>query len=332
MSCIGSSKEIERAIDNYERENYLSGTISITKEGKTVFEKAYGKANIQLDVPNTLDTKFHIASVTKMFIAAAAVILHERGLLDLQDKPGTYIDHIQNINSNITIHHLLTHTSGLHDIYRVPNLRFEMSKLNLEQGSFLEYLINQKQLFHPGEKWSYSSTGFILMGYIMEKVTGLSFGEILDQLFFTPLQMNNTGLDNPRNINPGRAYGHSIENGVFVNADNDRLSEIDAPGELISTVRDLNKWCDALIEGSILSPAALELIFKKYETVDFDPELKYGYGWFLGDNFRLIGGGTPGFRSEVWQYPEPKVNVIMLWNYEKVDSHRLFHAIKDLIL
>ncbi len=260
------------------------------------------------------------------------MILREKGLIDFRERPGTYLKELQHLDPEITLHHLLTHTSGLHDIYAVPNLRFEMSRLKLENGDFLAYLSHQKQMFRPGEKWRYSSTGFILMGYIMEKVTGLSFGEMLDRLFFAPLNMLDTGLDDPRKINPGRAYGHTMENGEYVNADNDKLSGVDAPGELYSTVGDLHKWCDALLNGVILSQEALQAMFTPYAEVDFDQALKYGYGWFLGHRFRLIGGGTPGFRSEIWQYPDEKVNVIMLWNDEKVDSHRLFRAIKPLIV
>lgn len=324
-------KELEALIDEYEKVQGLSGTILISKDYEVIFEQAYGKASIQLEVPNTMDTKFHIASVTKMFIAAAALLLQEQGLLRLEERPGHYIPKLQMLHPDITLHHLLSHTSGLHDIYAVSNLRLEMSRLIVENGDFLSYLANQQQLFQPGERWQYSSTGFILMGYLMQTVTGLSFGDLLDRLFFKPLRMMNTGLDNPRKINKGRAYGHTIENGELVNADNDRLSAIDAPGELYSTTRDLNVWCEALMEGKLLSPDAMDAMFTGYATVDFDPSLKYGYGWFLGDHFRLIGGGTPGFRSEVWQFPERKVNVVMLWNYEKIDSHKLFRSIRSFL-
>ncbi|WP_249730448.1 serine hydrolase [Paenibacillus sp. J2TS4] len=179
-----------------------------------------------------------------------------------------------------------------------------MSKLNVEQRSFLTYLAEQDQLFTPGEQWSYSSTGFLICGYILEQVSGITLDSLLNQLFFTPLNMQNTGPDNPRTINYGRAYGHSKESGKYINADNDKLSEVEAPRELFSTVWDLNKWCEALLNGNILSQESMQKMFKPYLSVSFDPSLKYGYGWFLGHHYRLIGGGTPGFRSEIWQYPE----------------------------
>ncbi|WLD94331.1 serine hydrolase [Alkalihalobacillus sp. AL-G] len=325
-------KKLEEMMSLFEREQYLSGAVLITKNKEVLFEKAYGKASIQLDVPNTIDTKFHIASVTKMFIAAAALKLEEQGLLKLSEQPGTYIDELQILHPAMTLQHLLTHTSGLHDIYSVPNLRFEMKILQVEEGDFLTYLCGQQQLFEPGEKWEYSSTGFILMGYIMEKVTGLSYEELLDQFFFSPLGMKDTGLDNPNIINPGRAYGHSFEDGKYINTDNDKLSEIDAPGELFSTVKDLNKWCEALTDGSLLSQQSMQKMFMPYAAISFNPKLKYGLGWFLGENFRSIGGGTPGFKSEIWHFPEEKLFVTMLWNYEKVNSFELFEKVNQHLL
>ncbi|MCE5170835.1 beta-lactamase family protein [Paenibacillus profundus] len=143
--------------------------------------------------------------------------------------------------------------------------------------------------------------------------------------------MHHTGPDNPRSIQFGRAYGQSMEQDNFINADNDKLCEVDAPRELYSTVRDLHLWCEALFSDRILSRSSMDQMFTPYHSVSFDPSLKYGYGWFLGRDFRLIGGGTPGFRSEIWQYPDENLHVIMLWNYEKVDSHKLFHTIKPYI-
>lgn len=333
MTKLGNiAEEIEAIVEQYRQEHGLSGTMLISKGDEIVFEKAFGQANMQLAVPNTLDTKFHIASVTKMFIATAALRLQEQGLLNFSQQPGHYVPAMHRLHPAITLHHLISHTSGLHDIYAVPNLRLEMSRLKVEGGDFLTYLVNQEQLFEPGDKWKYNSTGFILMGYIMEAVTGLTFGELMANLFFTPLDMRQTGLDQPRTINSGRAYGHTIEKGIYVNADNDKLCEVDAPGELYSSARDLNTWCRALMDGRLLAQSSMKAMFKGYVAVDFDPSMMYGYGWFLGDRFRLIGGGTPGFRSEVWHYPENKVNVIMLWNDEKVDSHKLFRRIRPLIV
>jgi CubicO group peptidase (beta-lactamase class C family) len=295
-----------------------------------VFEKAYGFASRQLNVPNVLETKFHIASVTKMFIAMAALILFEQGRISLHEKPAAYLPELAVLDKDITIHHLLSHTSGLQDIYDVPNLRFEMNKLKSEQGDLLSYLVKQPQLFRSGERWSYSSTGFILMGYLMEKVTGLSFAELMKRYVLTPLSLTNTGLDLPRRINPGRAYGHAVENGQWVNADNDKLSAFEAPGELYSTVQDLKKWCDAMFDCSLVSPQTLTLMFTPYGQVD--PSLQYGYGWFLAPQFRMHGGGTPGFLSRIRQYPAQKASIILLFNSDHMNPETILSAVEPLLV
>src|SRR5260370_8311408 len=124
------------------------------------------------------------------------------------------------------------------------------------------------------------------MGYLMEKVTGLSFDELMQRYVLTPLSMMNTGLDLPRRINPGRAYGHAVENGQLVNADNDKLSLFEeAPGELYSTVQDLKKWGDAMFNCPLVSPPTLPLMFTPYGQVD--PYLQYGSAWFLSPPLRI---------------------------------------------
>ena len=326
-----SRKELTFVFDQVEKDHSFSGTILVSQGGEVVFEKAYGFASRQLNVPNVLETKFHIASVTKMFIAMAALMLSEQGLIELHKKPAAYMPELAALDKDIMLHHLLSHTSGLRDIYEVPNLRFEMHKLKNEQGNLLSYLVKQPQLFPPGERWSYSSTGFILMGYLMEKVTGLSFAELMKHYVLAPLSMMNTGLDLPRRINAGRAYGHTLENGQVVNADNDELSIFEkAPGELYSTVQDLKKWCDAMFDCPLVSPQTLQLMFTPYEQVD--PSLQYGYGWFLAPRFRMHGGGTPGFQSQIRQYPEQKVSIILLLNSDQVNPETILSAVEPLIL
>jgi CubicO group peptidase (beta-lactamase class C family) len=329
-----NKEELALVFEQLEKEHSLSGAILVSQDGEVVFEKAYGFASRQLNVPNVLETKFHIASVTKMFIAMAALILYEQGLIKLHEKPAAYLPELAALDKDITLHHLLSHTSGLEDIYDVPNLRFEMQQLKHEGGDLLSYLVKLPQLFKPGEGWSYSSTGFILMGYIMEKVTGLSFAELMKRYVLTPLSMTNTGHDLPRRINPGRAYGHTVENGEVVHADNDRLSIFEeAPGELYSTVQDLKKWCDALFACPLVSPHTLQLMFTPHgQGTAWGSFWQYGYGCFLGSGFRMHGGATQGFRSLIRQYPGQKVSIIVLLNSDHMEPHTIISAIEPLLV
>jgi CubicO group peptidase (beta-lactamase class C family) len=326
-----SQNDLVRVFDRFDRAHALSGTILIAHHGAVVFERAYGFASKQLGVPNVIETKFHIASITKMFVAMTALILSERGVIRLQDRPATYLPDLATLDEGITIHHLLSHTSGLRDIYDVPHLRFEMSKLKREHEDLLPYLVKQPQMFRPGEGWGYSSTGYILMGYLMANVTGLPFAELLRQYVLAPLSMENTGVDVPRRINPGRAYGHAIEDGQLVNADNDKLSAFpEAPGELYSTVGDLKRWCDAMFDCPLVSPQTLVSMFTPHGQAG--PSLQYGYGWFLAPSYRMHGGGTPGFVSRIRQYPEQQVSLILLLNSQHVSPETILDAVEPLLV
>jgi CubicO group peptidase (beta-lactamase class C family) len=156
---------VERAIDAYPRREALCGAIRISRSGGLLFEQAFGYASVQLGVPNHLGTRFHIASMTKMFIAAAVVRLASEGILSLQAHPSAYLPEVSAIDGRITLHHLLFHTSGLADIYDEPNLRLDMVQLAIKGGRLLEYLIALPQMFDPGENWHYRTTGFLLLEY-----------------------------------------------------------------------------------------------------------------------------------------------------------------------
>lgn len=317
------------ALERLSNTHDFSGAVSVTQDGAVVFEEAYGLASRQLGVRNTVTTRFPIASATKMFIALAALVLSEHRHIALHERAATYVPELAVLDGGITLHHLLAHTSGVQDIYNVPSLRLEMQKLKAKQRSFLSYLVSLPRLFRPGEGWSYSSTGYILMGYIMERVTGESFADLMRHYVLAPLSMTNTGVDLPRRINPGRAYGYTVEDGQFVNAEDDELSLFaEAPGELYTTVGDLKLWCDALFDCSLVTPSTLELMFTPHGRVD--ALRQYGYGWFLTPRFRMHGGETPGFRSLIRQYPERRLSVVLLFNTDHVQPWTICNEITPL--
>lgn len=325
---MSTSEQVRRIIEEFNRTTPLNGVICITGRHDIIFEKAFGLASAQLNVPNTIGTKFHIASMTKMFIAAAVMRLVDEGLLKLADSPARYDAHFQPLDTGITIHHLLSNTSGLADIYTVPDLRLVVEKIVRDGTPLSSYLSSMAPLFTPGERWGYSSTNFLILCYVIEAIRSQPFGLALREMFFEPLGMHDTGEDNPLTVNADRAYGHVTKNGIVFNAENDKLARVAAPRELFSTAGDLAVWSRALLNGQVLASDAERFTFTSYGTVDFDPNLGYGYGWFLGRNFRLIGGGTPGFRSELWQFPDKQLTVIMLWNDESIDSHALFRRLR----
>jgi CubicO group peptidase (beta-lactamase class C family) len=314
-----------------ERDRGFSGAVLVSQEAQTVFEGVYGFASRQLNVRNAADTRFHIASVTKMFIAMAALTLVEEGRIRLDERPATYLPALSSLDERITLHHLLSHTSGVADVYDdVPNAPFEALKARNGGSDLLTYLASQPQKFEPGDGWSYSSTGYLLVGYVLEHVTGSSFETLLRDRVLVPLAMTNTGVDRLRRINRGRAYGHTFADGHFVNADNDALSPFDdGPGELYSTVGDLKLWCDALFSSPPFSASTLQLMFAPHARIDADRS--YGYGWFLEPPRRTHGGHTPGFFSRITQIPEQELSLILLMNASHIGPDPIIEQMETLV-
>jgi CubicO group peptidase (beta-lactamase class C family) len=330
-----AAERITAAIEAYPGRADLSGVLRISRHGALLFERAYGMASVQLGVANRPDTRFHIASVTKMFISAAIVRLACEGRLSLQQHPAEYLAEAAVLDRRITLHQLLCHTAGVADAYEQPDLRVDMTRLAASGGRLLDYLVALPPTFEPGTRWRYSSTGFLLLGYILEAVVGEKFERVLQDAFFRPLALYDTGVDDPFVVNPGRATGQSRHDGVWHNTRNDELAECDAPRELYSTAADLDRWGIALARGDVLSESGMQMTFTPHAEITadtgFDPRLRYGYGWFLGSDFRWIGGITPGFRAQMWQFPAPQLNVVMLWNNDVVDSYRLFRALQPVL-
>jgi CubicO group peptidase (beta-lactamase class C family) len=330
------ASRLEAAVETHPARNDLCGAIRVSRDGEVLLERAYGQASVQLGVDNHARTRFHIASVTKMFISAAVIRLAGDGRLSVREHPSAYLPALSVIDRRISLHHLLSHTSGLADVYDRPDLRIDMALLQKRGEPVLGYLTALPQLFEPGARWGYSTTGFLLLAHVLEEVCGMSFGSLVDELFLKPLGMFDTGPDDPFRVNPGRAYGHIGVEDAWRNAQNDALAEVDAPREFYSTVVDLDLWGSGLLSGRVLDSAGLASTFTAHAQVgpgsDFDPSLGYGYGWFLGPDYRWIGGMTAGFRAAMWQFPAERLNVVMLWNNESVDSHRLFETLRPILM
>lgn len=334
-ATMQSMSTVEARLGSYfeemERDVGFSGAVLISQAGQTLFDGAYGFASRQLDVRNTVETRFHIASVTKMFIAMAALTLVEEGRILLDERPATYVPALSSLDERVTLHHLLSHTSGVADVYDdIPDAPFEVLKAKNEGRDLLTYLASQPQKFDPGAGWSYSSTGYLLVGYVLEEVTGTTFETLLRDRVLAPLGMTNTGVDRLRRINRGRAYGHTFADGHFVNADNDALSPFDeGPSELYSTIGDLKLWCDALLSSPPVSATTFQLMFTAHARIDADRS--YGYGWFLEPPRRTHGGHTPGFFSRITQTPEQGLSLILLMNASHIGPDPIIEQMGSLI-
>jgi Beta-lactamase class C and other penicillin binding proteins len=287
---------------------YFSGSVLIAKNGSIILQKGYGMANYELNALNTSDTKYRIGSLTKQFTAMAIMQLQEKGFLNVSDNIIKYLPGFPN-GDKITIHNLLTHTSGLTDYINDDKSFNEDSRLYSTPQKLVERFKNKPLLFKPGTKASYSNTGYLLLSLIIEKVSGKSYHDYLSENIFNPLNMKDTGWDKPEALIKNRAEGYGISDNKLVNAEYTDMSNFYGDGDLYSTINDLYTWDRALYTEKLVSKKTMDLIFKDYKS-------GYGYGWKVEDSGKNIYhvGRVNGFYSYIGRFPEQNSTVIILSN------------------
>jgi CubicO group peptidase (beta-lactamase class C family) len=310
-------------IDNYfgklvENEKF-SGSILVSIKGERIISKGYGMANYELSVPNTPETKFRIGSVTKQFTAVAIMQLYEKGLLNLDDTLDKYITDYPK-GDKVTIHHLLTHTSGIFDYTRIEGYLKNIMRNNYGVEELIEEFKNLPYDFEPGTKYSYSNSGFVLLGYIIEKVSKKSYKQYLEENIFNELAMDDSGYYDHIQLVKNRASGYKRKNKILSNCDFIDMSVPYAAGTLYSTGEDLYIWNKKLFEGKVISEDSLKQMISKH--VNAGEEGYYGYGIFtndveLGRKLRkkvYHRGIIPGFLSSNNIFPTEDVQIIMITN------------------
>ncbi len=304
----------------------LSGSVLVAHNGM-VFSKGYGQADMEKHVSNTPQTMFRIGSISKQFTAMAILILQERGKLHVQDALCTYIPNCPQDWQPITIKHLLTHTSGIPDYTDAPDFLSWWT-----QPQTPEQIISRfKTLpldFTPGHQFRYSNSGYLLLGYIIERISGQSFATFLHENIFTPLNMTSSGYDSSI-IQSGHAKGY-YQN--YSSADVFDISWAHAAGALYSTTGDLYTWDLALAAHKLVSPQAITDMFTVHipcapagspKNCLLSNDKGYGYGWFiavepLGKLYYHVGY-IDGFYTFNGFYPEKNIQIVVLTNLEKID-------------
>lgn len=314
------AKQIDQLMSLYSEYGQLNGSVLVSEHGKVIFKKGYGLANMEWNIPNQPDTKFRLGSISKQFTALLIVKLAEEGKLKLDVPITTYLpDYPKATGDKITIHHLLTHTSGIPNYTSAPNFLKEKAKNPYSPADFVKTFSNLPLEFKPGEKFAYSNSGYFLLGYIIEKITGKTYEQYLQEIIFTPLKMVNSGYDHSDVLIKNRAAGYEKQGKKIINASYIDMSIPYAAGSLYSTVEDLYLWDQALYTNKLLSPASMDLLYKPYIRAGDEA---YGYGWFLGefangkDKLKVIehGGGINGFNTIISRLPEDKNMVVILNN------------------
>ncbi len=314
------AKQIEQLLNKYNEYGQFNGSALVAENGKVIFKKGFGSANMEWNIPNQSDTKFRLGSISKQFTALLIVKLAEEGKLKLDVPITTYLaDYPKENGAKITVHHLLTHTSGIPNYTNAPNFFKDKSRNPYTPEEFVKTFSSLPLEFTPGERFNYSNSGYFLLGYIIEKVTGKTYEQYLQEVIFTPLKMANSGYDHSDVILKNRAAGYEKHGKKIVNAAYLDMSIPYAAGSLYSTVEDLYLWDQALYTNKLLNAKSMESLYKPYISAG---RAFYGYGWFIddvenGDKGKLKtighGGGINGFNTIISRYPADK-NLIVLLN------------------
>jgi D-alanyl-D-alanine carboxypeptidase len=296
------------------RERHVPGAaIAVVKNGKIVKAEGYGLANVELNVPATKETVFEIGSVSKQITAAAIMLLVEEGKINTDEKISKYLPTAPEAWKNVTVRNLLTHTSGIKSYTGLSG--FELTK-RLKRDEFIKAIGVHPLEFEPGTRWIYSNSGYNLLGFIIESVTGKSYWDFVSTRIFKPLGMNQTANRDPQFIVPNRADGYEWRTEQIVGRDYD-LTDVFSAGAIVSTVMDLAKWDAALRGDTFLKRESKDRIWTPVVFNDGKP-YPYGFGWnvseFRGHKLFSHGGQTAGFAANISRYVDDNLTVIVLTN------------------
>lgn len=307
-------------VDDYIKaqmtEKHIPGAaVSIIKNGRVKKMKGYGLANVELNVPVTKNTVFEIGSVSKQMTAAAIMLLVREGKVNLDEKISKYLPDTPESWSNVTVRHLLTHTSGIKSYSSLTG--YELTK-RLKRDEFIKQLGKEPLDFPTGDKYRYSNSGYNLLGFIIETVSQKSYWQFMRERIFQPLGMNSTTDRDPLQLVPNRADGYDWKNGKLIGRDYD-LTDIFSAGAIVSTIEDLTKWEAAVAGDSFFSSETKKELWTPVKLNDATT-YNYGLGWRLNEinKHKIIGhsGQTAGFTSDISRYVDDNLTIIVLTNLD----------------
>jgi CubicO group peptidase (beta-lactamase class C family) len=332
------AKQIEELLTKYNQYGQFNGSALVAENGKVILKKGFGSANIEWNIPNQPDTKFRLGSISKQFTAFLIVKLAEEGKLKLDVPVTTYLPNYPKATGDkITIHQLLTHTSGIPNYTSAPNFFKEKSRNPYTPEEFVKTFSDLPLDFTPGEKFRYSNSGYFLLGYIIEKVSGKSYEQYLQETILTPLKMTNTGYDHSEVIIKNRAAGYEKRGNKISNSPYLDMSIPYAAGSLYSTAEDLYIWDQALYTTKLLSAKSMESLFNSYIQAG---KGSYGYGWFInevdnGTSGKLKvtehGGGINGFNTNIYRIPADKNLIVLLNNTGGTILNEITESIRAIL-
>jgi D-alanyl-D-alanine carboxypeptidase len=290
--------------------------VIVVRDGKPILRRGYGLANVELSVPIAPDMVFRIGSVTKEFTSAAILKLVEAGKLSLSDEIGRFLPDFPARGRKITIEDLLTHTSGIKSVTGMPSWAAR-NREDWKPAQIIAFFQNEPFDFEPGTKWKYNNSGYILLGSIIEKVSGKKYEDFLAETIFRPLGLERTRYGSDAPIVPGRVEGYQRTAGGVVNAPYLSMTQPYSAGALVSTVDDLARWQAALDTDGFLSAESRRRMWMPVTLPD-GTATRYGFGWIIwsyeGHAVIEHGGSINGFVSANMRFPDDHVYVAVLSN------------------
>lgn len=327
------SQKIEELVNKYHEYNQFTGSVLVAENGNVIYKKGIGLANIEWNISNEPDTKFRLGSITKQFTSMIIMQLVEKGKIKLDDKLSEYVQYYRKDQGDkITIHHLLTHTSGIPNYTNDPKFMKETSRDPYGVKEFIEKFCSGDIEFEPGTKWNYSNSGYFILGAVIEQVTSKPYETVLKENIIEPLGMNSTGYDHNQEIIYKRASGYQKTFSTIENAPYLDMSLPYSAGSMYSTVEDLYKWDQALYTDKLLS--------NDYKDIMFKPFLEnYAYGWGvmdlqIGDSKKKVishSGGINGFNTIIVRFVEDRHLIVLLSNVLPPNLGSLYKSIASIL-
>lgn len=309
-------KEIDAIISSVYTAEEPGISILVAKDGKPIFRKAYGKANLELNVDLKPENVFEIGSITKQFTAVAILMLEEQGKLKLEDEITKYIPDYPTNDKTITIHHLLNHTSGIKSYTGMDNF-MKLTRNDMSPKEIIDVFKNEPMDFDPGKEFRYNNSGYILLGYIIETITGDTYENFIEKNIFEKIGMSSSYYGSMKELIKNRANGYQKQDNDYRNADYLSLTLPYAAGSLMSNVDDLLKWQIAINNNTFIKRTSLEKAING-STLDTGEKINYGYGWgktkIQGSRGIAHSGGIFGYSTNGIFLHDENVYVIGLTN------------------
>jgi CubicO group peptidase (beta-lactamase class C family) len=333
---IKESQAIDNIFTEWNKTDVPGCALGIIREGKLIYAKGYGMANMEYDIPNSASSVFRIGSTSKQFTAACIVLLAEKDKLSLNDNLKSLFPDFPEYAEKITIRHLLNHTSGIRDYLQISYLKGLGDDDYYTDDNVMKWLINQTDLnFAPGEEYLYSNSGYWLLGQIVKKVAGINMAEFAKKEIFEPLEMGDTHFHNDHTqIVKNRASGYVPDNNETYKISMTTLDMI-GDGGIFTTINDIKKWDDAYYESNVLSREFWSVmtqqgILNNGEVIDYASGLMISK--YKGLKTIRHGGAFVGFRAELLRFPEQKLSIAIFANIGDANPSRMANQVADVLL